>query len=410
MATYPLATLACTVDANGISSPSYADIYQSLIASFQSVYGSDAYLDPDSQDGQMLAIFARAQYDSNQATIATYNSFAPGTAQGVALSSVVKVNGIRRLAASNSSVEVSLTGTAGTPIRNGLVGDALKQQWALPGLVTIPSNGQTVVTAVATTQGALTADPGTVTRILTPVYGWQSVTNDAPASPGAPIELDAQLRQRQSISVAQPSITPLGSVLAAVANVAGVTRYAAYENDEDFADANGLSPHSMAIVVEGGDAAAIANAILLKKTPGCRTDGTTVLGVIDPAGVVQTIRFYPVTYVPVWVDITIQALPGYSADTGAAAIAGLAAWFAALSIGLPVYYTRLFAPITLCDSAPGNTFVVTGLTIGTAPDPSDTGGMTDIPVAFNQVALCPPANISLTVVPQPLPPGRRRGR
>jgi hypothetical protein len=65
MATYPLATLACTIDENGISAPSYADILASLQASFQSIYGSDIYIEADSQDGQWLATIAQIINDGN---------------------------------------------------------------------------------------------------------------------------------------------------------------------------------------------------------------------------------------------------------------------------------------------------------------------------------------------------------
>ena len=59
-------------------------------------YGSDAVLTPDSQDGQLLAVFAQAIYDNGQALIAIYNSFSPATAQGAGLSSLVKINGLAR--------------------------------------------------------------------------------------------------------------------------------------------------------------------------------------------------------------------------------------------------------------------------------------------------------------------------
>jgi hypothetical protein len=96
MATFPLATLACTIDENGISAPSYADVLASLQASFQSIYGSDIYIEPDSQDGQWLAVLAQIINDGNQADVTSYNGYSPSYAQGAALSSQVKINGLRR--------------------------------------------------------------------------------------------------------------------------------------------------------------------------------------------------------------------------------------------------------------------------------------------------------------------------
>ena len=172
MTTYPLPTLAATITSTGISAPSYADIYQSLQASFQAIYGSDSYIDPDSQDGQMLAIFAQAMNDANNATIAAYNSFSPTTAQGTGLSSNVKINGLKRLVPSNSTVNVTIVGVAGTTITNGIVGDTAGNQWALPASVVVPGGGSIVVTATCTAPGAINAAPATVTSIVTPTQGW----------------------------------------------------------------------------------------------------------------------------------------------------------------------------------------------------------------------------------------------
>ena len=77
---YPLPTLAATLSATGISAPAYTDILLSLQASYGTIFGTDAYIAPDSQDGQLLAVVARAISDCNDMAIAVYNSFAPSTA------------------------------------------------------------------------------------------------------------------------------------------------------------------------------------------------------------------------------------------------------------------------------------------------------------------------------------------
>lgn len=77
--------LAATVTASGISAPDYQTILNTLTGYFQQIYGDDVYLDSDSKDGQMLAIYARGIHDANNTAIAVYNSFSPATAQAVAL-------------------------------------------------------------------------------------------------------------------------------------------------------------------------------------------------------------------------------------------------------------------------------------------------------------------------------------
>ena len=165
-------------------------------------------------------------------------------------------------------MDLLLVGQAGTAITNGIAKDVNGVKWALPASVTIPPAGQITVTATCQTIGAVSAPAGSITQIGTPTLGWQTVNNPSDAVEGAPLETDAALRQRQAVSTALPSLTVLDGIIGAVACLPGVTRWAVYENDTDATDANGIPKHSISLVVEGGDATAIANAIAGKKTPG----------------------------------------------------------------------------------------------------------------------------------------------
>src|SRR6266566_5816787 len=133
-----LATYGCTISPAGITSPSYNYILQSLIAQMQSIFVSDISLTPGDQDYQMLAIWSLAQFDSNQATIPVYNGFMPTFAQGISLSMMVKINGLVRQIASKSTVLVTVTGTVGTQIINGVALDTNGTLWNLPVQVVIP--------------------------------------------------------------------------------------------------------------------------------------------------------------------------------------------------------------------------------------------------------------------------------
>jgi uncharacterized phage protein gp47/JayE len=406
---YPLATLAAVIDQNGITAPPFEDIFASLQASYQAIYGSDTDLAPDSQDGQWLAVQAQAIHDNNQAVIAAYFSYAPTTAQGIGLSSVVKINGLRRLSPSNSTVELLLVGQAGTTIENGIVADIFAVQWNLPAQVVIPLEGQILVTATAALPGAIMAAPNTVQTMVTLVPGWQTVTNPASAFPGLPVETDATLRKRQSFSTALPSITPREALAGAVANVAGVGRSVVYDNDTDNYDINLVPPHSVAIVVEGGDALQIAETIALKKNTGCGTYGTTQQVVIDQAGVPNTINFFYLTLVSVWVAITIQPLPGYLDTTGQLIINAVAEYISTLAIGEDVYQARLYAPADLAGDAAVNssgmtqaqldglsaTYVVRGIWLGEAENPAS---IADLVIPFEAAAAANASNITLSLV------------
>jgi len=407
---FPLATEACTISAVGISSPPFEDILASKIARYQGIFGADVDLAPDTQDGQWIAILAQAQYDANQAVIAGYLAYSPSFAQGVGLSSVVKINGIRRLLPSNSSADLTLIGQTGKRIISGIVEDGFGNQWALPSVLVIPLSGQLVTTAICQVPGSITAAANTINRIVNVQPGWQSATNLASATPGNPVETDAALRRRQAISTALAAVSPLESIAGVVANVAGVQRSRIYQNDTDGPDANGIPGHSIAAVVEGGDAMAIAQAIASKKSPGCGTFGTISEMVIDEAGVPNTIDFFPLTVVPIYVSITIKPFAGYVETTGNLIVSAMLAAINDLGIGTEVYLARLWAPAGLTGDAAtvssgltqptldalAATFVVRSITFGTSATPIYS---TDVVIPFYAAASCVSANVTLTLQP-----------
>ncbi|WP_257803220.1 baseplate J/gp47 family protein [Burkholderia glumae] len=391
-----LTTVAPTISAAGISAPTFADIYAWLQQQFQAIYGADIYIDPDSQDGQLLAAFAQAIADCNAVAIGVYNSFSPAKAVGAALSSNVKINGIQREAASYSSADLMLVGQAGTTITNGIAKDANNYQWALPASVTVPPAGETIVTATCTTIGAIAAPAGTINQIGTPTRGWQTVTNPSDAAPGAPVETDAALRARQSVSTAIPSLTVLDGIVGAVGNIASVTRYVAYENDTSATDANGIPPHSISLVVEGGDATAIANAIATKKTPGSGTYGTTQIVVPDIYGRPITISFFRPTDAPISAVVTLRPLAGYTTATGVAIQNAIAAYISGVAIGggaaAAVEWDECITQSKLVSGAA--TFKIASLVL-TGPRGA---GSPDVALLFNEAASCTAAAITITPI------------
>ena len=396
MPTYPLTTLAPVITTAGISAPVYADILASLQASFRQIYGDDAYLDADSQDGQLLAIIAQAIHDSNQAAIAVYNSFSPQTAFGAGLSNVVKINHIKRLVATNSQVNVTVGGQAGTLINAGVVGDTAGQLWNLPTTVTIPPAGAVIVTATAQELGALTAPIGTVTKIVTPTAGWQTVTNASAASPGQPVETDAELRARQVISPALNSNTVLTGLAAAIKVLPGVTYGTIYENDTGTTNADGLPPHSIALVVQGGVAADIAQTLYNRKAPGVATYGTTTINITDVSGAVRAINYYVPTEKPIKVGISLYAGTNYTTTIATAIKQAVADFINGLDIGEDLINLRLMVPAMLNGAQNSETYRVS--VVQSALYPSGTLGSADTAIAFNEKATCLPAQVTITLL------------
>jgi hypothetical protein len=395
MPSYPLPTLAYQITPTGASAPSLEDIIGSLNATAQNIFGEDIYITPDAQDEQLLAAVSQAIFDTNASGIAGYLSFSPATAVGAALSSNVKINGIQRDPLSYSTAILTLVGTAYTVLLNCLVQDQQNNLWALPSLVTIPESGTIDVTATCQTPGAIIALENTINVPYTTVLGWDSATNPAAATIGAPVEEDGDLRQKQTISTAISSRTQLEAIQGAIANILGVQRSKVYQNDTGTPDGNGIPGHTISVVVSGGDSTAIAQAIEQQKDGGCGTYGSTAVVVDDPEGLPITIRFYELAETPIYAAITIQPLAGYVSSTETALVAALVAFINALAIGENVYQFWCAAAAGLADTPLQQTFVITHCYIGLAANPSTNG---DVTIAFNAAASCATGNVAVTVL------------
>lgn len=381
------------IDATGYHFADYPTTLAWLTTQYQNIYGADIYLGADSEDGQIVAIQAKAMYDTGILGASIYNSFSPVTAQGLGLSRLVKINGLSRQVPSNSTADLTIVGQSGTVLTNAVATDSLNQKWNIP-TTTIPGGGSVVATAVADQPGAIAAVANSITTIFTPTLGWQSVNNVAAATPGAPVETDSALRIRQAQSTADPSLTVIDGTTGAIANLPGVTKVRTYENDTETTDANGIPSHEISSCVLGGDATSIANEIALHKTPGAGTFGNTSENVFDAHGMPLVINFNRPTGADIQVSITISTNQGWSDDYIPLIQAAVAAAINPIPIGDPILITQLYAPAYLIGTPPGLTYNISLLQIGL--NGGSLGG-SDIDLTYNQDPACDP-NTDVTVI------------
>lgn len=349
------------VDNKGIHVPDFETLYQWYIDQYKAIYGADIVLTPDTQDGQWIGILAQAYMDTINSAVHIYNSFNPGTALGDALDKNIRINGIFRKPSSYSTCDVKIIGQFGTRILNGSVRDTLDRIWYLPQEVIIPIEGEIIVTAQAEESGEWRAQPNTLTTINTPTRGWQSVNNENSAAVGAAVESDAALRRRQTVSVSLPSQSILEGMLGECAAVPGVIRYRAYENDTSVTDENGIPPHSNCLVIEGGDARLIGEAIYNHKTVGSGTYGDTVVFIDDKYGNRTNIKFQRPTIKRLQFKVKITPFVGFAETYIDDIKSRLTQYINNLGIGCDVYVTKLYPPILACNTANTQTFDVTSI-------------------------------------------------
>jgi hypothetical protein len=113
---------------------------------------------------------------------------------------------------------------------------------------------------------------GVVTKIVKSVTGLQSVVNVGSYIAGRLAETDVEARQSYIDKIFNNSSRMTESIRSAIVeNVQGVLSVAVYENDTNVTDSAGRPPHSIEVVVDGGDKTEIAEQILDKKTGGIST-------------------------------------------------------------------------------------------------------------------------------------------
>jgi len=371
------------MDSTGIHIPSFSDIQNNLVTQARSIYGNDIYLDNDSQDMQYISAISKAIYDAMQCAELAVNNQSPQTAIGTSLDSLVKLNGLKRLSPTYSTVQITCIGTPGTVIPAGVVQDNSGYRWDLPLNSVIPSLGVLSTTATCETVGAVLADIGSIQTIATPQYGWDSVSNAAAAVPGVPTESDTQLRKRQSNSVQLPSQTPINGTQAAIEAVQGVTRAKVYENQTDTTDANGIPSHSIAPVVEGGTDVDVATAIAQGKTLGCGTYGSTSVSLSLAYSVQSSINFSRPTYATTNVNITLVTFGNYTQAVQDQMISNIEDYLNTLTIGSSVEASALYFPaLSAMASVATPSFRISSLTVNKeGENPGST-----IEVAWNEVA------------------------
>ncbi len=248
---------------------------------------------------------------------------------------------------------------------------------------------------VATVNGSIEQDANTINTIVTPVLGWEGITNPIAASPGRLVETDEELRIRFRNTKLERSSNILDSLYSALLNIDGVEEVAIYENDTDVTDSNGVLPHSFLPVILGGSSQILAETIWENKPMGIRSQGNTSVAITDSQGFLHNIGFErpnPVTvYVVMNLSLNPEApvqFPGDGAEQIQTSLSNYAS--ENFGVGKDVIYSRLFTPI---NQIPGHQ--IDSLFIGISPAPT---GNNNIVVDFNEISSWESVNISVTVV------------
>lgn len=369
-------------------------------------------LDPSTPDGLKLAHDAEVFSALDETLQQAYNSKDPNKASGVDLDVIASLTGTSRSKGTASTVTGFVLSGVASPLTTVPAGTIFESvttgsRWTLDQQWTLDSSGRAVVDITCTEIGPIEADAGTITRIITTVPGLTSCNNPSPATPGTEIESDSSLRVKRATAVGRPGNNQIDSMLGELYAVDGTRRVKVYENDTNTTDSNGLPPHSIAPIIDGGTDADVAMAIYAKKTPGVALyqAGTPVsVDVTSPTypDNVKTIKFSRPEYVDMVIAVTIKndgSLPSNTQDlirdafiefaSGGLVPAEFGFKVDGFDIGETVPYSTLYTPINKVIGQYGNSYVQT-LTVN--------GGTTNVTIAFDELSRWTSSNITVTLI------------
>lgn len=359
----------------GYRKKTLAEIIDEMDTSIKDSLGSQVNTQADSVLGQLMRIFAAQDAEGWDVSEEVYNSQYPDSAAGAALDAVASITGVTRLPATESTVTLTVTGTATTNlplgrqarVPNGGTFETLAAvtinaatAWApttaystgdivtndtpdriyvvtvagtsagsggptgtgtaiTDGSVTWrylgDGDGFNMVAAEATVTGPVVAQAFQVTEIVTPVSGWDGVNNQNDADLGRDLETDAALRVRREQVLATGGKATVDAIRAAVLQVTGVNQALVFENTTLVTDSSGVPGKAFETVVQGGTDVGIAEAIFDTKPAGIQAFGNDISElVVDSQGTSHLIEASRATPVEMFVDVTVVTDGNFPVD------------------------------------------------------------------------------------------------
>jgi len=436
------------VTSQGFTALTFGEIRDSLRARWRSVFGNAVNVDSRSRNGQLIELFADPLSSVWELGETLAAAFDPNGAIGVLLENLSALTGTTRRPASRSTVELLCVGTTGTVLLTGRrakvdgttalfesteagnlisapawisagysVGQFVASDGAIwmcteglapstvapsgpgptftePGVMTWrrlgDGDGYDLVSFQSVDFGPVQGYAGTITMIDSPVAGWGGVYNLLDASPGQFAETDAELRIRRAQEIASIGSAPLDAIRAELLRVPGVTSVTVFENTTDVT-VDGITPHAVEALIEGGDETAIREALFAAVAAGIETCGGVSGSVVDTAGNSHTIKFSRPTSVNIYATLLVTKDPGvFPVDGDAQIKAAIVAWGDARGVGRDTVASAVAAQAF---TVPGVLDVPT-VYIGTAPSP---GTSTTIAISVRQRAVYDTSRITVTL-------------
>lgn len=245
-------------------------------------FGPDADTSPHSPLGIIKALRVDQEMRLWDAEEARYHAAYLDTADGVELDRLVNILGVVRKPATPEKVDLVFYGEEGTtvPADYAIKTKSGIEYWTTASGQITSSGSVTIASASVKTGSAYRVTAGSLTQIVQPLAGIQSVTNPEESTGGNSRETDVELRARaqETASVSAQDVGSLQEFKVLLEADADVRSVYIRENNRSTPDpVNGMPPNSLQFFVEGGTPSHVASLIFKYAT-----GGITLHAVDDP--------------------------------------------------------------------------------------------------------------------------------
>lgn len=314
----------------------------------------------------------------------------PAYAEGIPLGYSGKYIGISKKQATKSTGTERFTGTAGTVIDiNFQVGTDTNIIFITTESKIIPSGGYVDINIEAVNAGANgNVSENTITKIISPLIGLNSVTNLSIATGGQDEESDPNFRTRYNESVSNGSGSTADAIRANILKVTAVTDCIVKENKTN-STVDGIPSHTIYALVNGGDSTAIAQAIFAKTAGGIDTYGTASINVTDTQGIVHQVNFSRPVQVPIWIKVITTTDSNFPSNGKVQMQNAILSYIESIGVGESVKIYKINAAITALNLSGVDDMSITLSTDGT------TYNATNITIDSDKIAVTELAKIEV---------------
>lgn len=322
------------ITATGLTLKTYNEILEELKTEFNSIYAQDGEVinfDSDTQDGQVLNIFAQAGSDVRELMREIFNSFNPDNCNGAVADQRFALNYITRKSGTftiqNIDVTVNdtitlqgLDGNYNNPESTSYtVSDASGQLWFLIDTTTL-TPGTTSLPFRSQNYGLYMPTLNTITIQTTIIPGVVSVTNSvAPTTLGESQETDSEFKIRRERSTQIKGQNNLDALEGALLDLEGVTDCFVHNNPSNSTDDTGTPANQVWIIVEGGANNEIGS-LIYQYSCGKETRGAVSVDMQSISGEIFPTSFDRANPVPLYIEFDYLT-PSSAGDTFIQALA-----------------------------------------------------------------------------------------